>query len=410
MNPDRTIRLSARTCARLLLVGAAWRALWARGLRSSLTVVGIAIGIAAGVATAGATLTASANLGDRFDAYAATLVTARLAPTDAAGATAPTEADLARAASIDGVEDVAAYAAPTTQLRVSRTRTGPGSESDSGDLRLVAASPRIGEVLRARLLAGRWFDRGHEHRGDAVVVLDTVAAERLGLSPHTAPGRDVFVDGRYHAVLGVVEAPDGDPRLLGSLVVPPGAPARHLPEVAVVEWEVIARTRLGAAGIVGTQLPVALSPTGPERATILIPADLSELKAGVATDTQALFYGLALVSLLVAGVGTGNTLVVSVMERRAEIGLRRALGASRRAVAAQFLVEGGLLGLVGGLLGTLVGLALSIGIAAARGWVLVVEPWVLAAGPACGSVIAVIAALAPASMAARTQPAQALRS
>lgn len=402
--------VGASTRRRLLLVAAGWRALWARGLRTSLTVVGIAIGIAAGVATAGATLTASANLSDRFDAYAATLVTAQLAPTDAPDAGAPTDADLDRAASIDGVQSVAAFAAGSRAPRVSRLPASLGTTTDSGDLRLVAASPGIGEVVGARLLAGRWFDKGHDQRVDAVVVLDTVAAQRVGLAPAEAPGRGVFIDGRYFAVLGVVEAPSGDPRLLGSLIVPRTAVARLAPEVAVAQWEVLARTRLGAAGVVGAQLPVALAPTGPERATILIPADLSQLKAGVAADTQALFYGLALVSLVVAGVGTSNTLVVSVLERRAEIGLRRALGSSRRAIAAQFLVEGGLLGLTGGLVGTLGGLAATIGIAAAQRWVLVVDPLVLLAGPLCGLLVAVLAALAPAVMAARTAPAEALRS
>lgn len=391
-----------------LLVVTGWGALRARGLRTALTVIGIAIGIAAGVATAAATQTASSNLGDRFDAFAATLVTARMADVDVA-ATGPEAAALQRVASIDGVEQAGVFAASTSSVTLSRVaHSGVAAAEGTGDLRVVAASPAAGAVLGAELVAGRWFDAGHDRRGDDVAVLDTVAAERLGLAEEVGIGRSVQIQGRPHVVLGVVRAPEGDPHLLGAVIVPPSGVA--LPGIEIAQWDVLVRTRIGAASVVGSQLPVALAPRGPGSVTVLIPADLTELKAGVAQDTQALFYGLALVSLVVAGVGTGNTLIVSVMERRGEIGLRRALGASRRAIATQFLVEGGLLGLAGGVIGSCLGYGLAVAIAASRGWILTVDPWVPAAGPLCGVITALVAAIIPALSAARTQPVSALRS
>jgi putative ABC transport system permease protein len=168
-------------------------------------------------------------------------------------------------------------------------------------------------------------------------------------------------------------------------------------------------TRLGAASVVGRQAPLALRPDAPERLKVLVPPDPRSLHDAVAHDLDVLFLILAGVCLLIGTVGIANTSLVSVLERGAEIGLRRALGARRRHIAAQFLSEAAALGTLGGMVGTSVGLVTVVTVAWSQSWTPVIEPTTAIPSPLVGTVIGMLAGLYPAYRATRVHPIEALQ-
>ncbi|QGZ50553.1 FtsX-like permease family protein [Streptomyces sp. QHH-9511] len=409
-----------------------------RRLRSVLTVLGIALGIAAALATTGITASAADAVSGRFDALKATAVTVRFHNE----AARPTNEAAVRARKLNGVRSAGLLC--TADERPSVSALGPRYDwSTPQELRVLAADEGALAALGVTARSGRLPDAGHMARGDAVAVVDTVAAKALGLdalleqTPEAAPS--VHLAGRPFTVIGSFRAPAGDARLTGSVVVPYASCAAdggvlNRPPAAAEDaasagdgaggagaetgggrqlvfgaTEAVLRTELGAAQQVGLEAPLALHPEGPDRLAAIVPADLGTFRGGVESETRALFLGLAGVSLLIGALGVSNTTYVSVVERRSEIGLRRAVGAGRAAVSAQFLVECGLLGLIGGVLGTAVGVDVTAGTALAKGWLVVLDPALTAAGPLLGLAVGMLAGVYPALAASRIAPAETLR-
>jgi putative ABC transport system permease protein len=152
------------------------------------------------------------------------------------------------------------------------------------------------------------------------------------------------------------------------------------------------------------------NPIHPDQVLVSRPSDALAAQLAAQSSSTALFAGLGAVALLVGGVGIGNVMFIAVMERRSEIGLRRALGATRRHVAAQFLTESVVLAAIGGGTGTLLGAAITVGYGQFRGWTLALPLYVPAAGVAAAVVIGALAGLYPAQRASRLSPVEALRS
>jgi putative ABC transport system permease protein len=373
-----------------------------RHVRSLLTSAGIGLGITAVVATVGLSASAAGSISDRFDALQATRVAVRY-PQDGAR---PTPAAVDGVRRLNGVVGAGALCAAQREVTLSRLPPGtPGAATERASL--VAAQPTTIAVLGARLTSGRFFDDGHGARRQPVAALDTTAARNLGVADATA-GQQVFVDGAAFTVVGVFEPPSGDTRLTGAVLVPyefclDSADDTFAPP------EVVIRTVLGAADQLSAEAPLALHPEDHRALVVLVPPDLRTFRQSIERDTQALLLGLAVVSLVIGAFGISNTTYVSVLERRAEIGLRRAVGASRRAVAAQFLAESGLLGLAGGLTGTVAGINITAAVAYSKEWLVVMHPGVVVAGPAVGAAIGMLAGLYPAYAAARVLPATTLR-
>ncbi|HEX6360728.1 ABC transporter permease [Actinophytocola sp.] len=381
--------------ALLDVIGQALHAVRGRKARSALTVLGIALGIAMAAATVGISGSAAEAVSSRFDALEATQVGVRY-PT---GQPAPTLDDAARLRSLHGVLGAGLLCSRPGELRVAASRYATGVP-----LGVHAAETDALTALGAELVSGRWFDAGHLARGDAVVVVDTVTARVLGIDV----GHVIFVDGRGYLVTGVFQAPAGEPRLTRAVVVgyseclaAPVEGTYNPPEAAI-------RTQFGATDQVGAEAPYALNPRNPKALAVAVPPDLASFRVGVEGETRVLFLGLAAVSLLIGAIGIANTSYIAVIERRGEIGLRRSVGASRRAIGGQFLVESGLLGFVGGVLGTVLGIDITAATSLVKDWVVVLDPRLVAAGPLLGLVTGMLAGLYPAVVAARLRPAEAL--
>jgi putative ABC transport system permease protein len=160
---------------------------------------------------------------------------------------------------------------------------------------------------------------------------------------------------------------------------------------------------------VATMLPRAANPESPGEVKVSRPSDVLSARLAVVDASTSLFLGLGAVALLVGGIGIANVMVISVLERRGEIGLRRALGAARRHVSAQFVVESLLLGTAGGAAGVLLGATVTVVLARNRGWQPVIPPEAAAAGLIAAVLVGTIAGLYPALRAARMAPTEALR-
>jgi len=384
----------------------------ARPARLALLTLGTVLGIAALVSTVGIGQTASGQITQRFDEAMATRVTVevreRFGPEGEQVALAQLPWDAPeRLSRLNGVVAAGTYARVDTggeQLsgRPVDDPVGGGRQ----DVPVAAASPGLFAAVQATLRAGRVFDTGHDQRGDPVVVLGRHAAERLGVTRvDTQPA--IFIGDQPLTVIGIVESVGARAEVLDSVVMPVGtARARYgLDALEVVEI----RTDLGAAQLVARQAPVAIDPNQPELLQVNAPPKPGELRRDVIGDVNALFLVLGGVALLVGGLGIANVTLLSVLERISEIGLRRALGATRWHIAGQFLLESVMVGLLGGLIGTAAGVLTTVGISAFRDWTPLLDPRLAAVSPLLGALIGLLAGGYPAWRAAAVEPIAALR-
>ncbi|AYY11413.1 ABC transporter permease [Actinobacteria bacterium YIM 96077] len=393
------------------LLGEALAGVTARPSRLALTTLGTVVGIAALVSTIGLGQTASGQISERFDAASATRVVVE--PGERDGPDGAVQAVQLPGDAAERVNRLAGTAAAGTFARVDvggdRVRGVPVSDPSGSiehDIPTVAASAGLFDAVNAMIADGRVFDDGHDERGDAVVVLGKYAAERLGISRvDTQPS--IFIGERSFTVVGILDSVSARAELLDAAIMPMGTAAAVYGTGAPNAVEI--RTEMGAAQLIGEQAPLAVLPNNPDLLSVDVPPPPGSLREDVSTDINAVFLALGGLALLVGGLGIATVTLLSVLERTSEIGLRRAVGATRTHVAGQFVVESVIIGFLGGLIGAAAGVLATVGVSAVRDWTPLLDYRLAIVAPLLGAMIGLVAGTYPAWRAARVEPITALR-
>ncbi|HEX9864829.1 MAG TPA: ABC transporter permease [Acidimicrobiia bacterium] len=371
-----------------------------RMTRAVLSALGIAIGIASMVAVLGLSDSSKSELLATLDRLGTNLITVQAGQGIGRGAGELPETAAAMIARIGPVEETAAVV--NVDANVYRTDLIPSDRTNG--LSVQAVDLTLLDTLAGTMAQGKWFDQAAA--AYPTTVLGAVAAERLGVSG--LPAR-VWLGDQWFTVIGTLDTFELSPDLDRAALVGMGAAENHL-DSDVVPSVIHVRSDPDHTDDVMGVLAATANPINPEEIEVSRPTDALEAKEAANDTFTALFLGLGAVALLVGGVGIANVMVISVLERRAEIGLRRALGATKGHVAVQFLGEALLLSVIGGLAGVAIGYGVTAGWSAYRGWDVLVPRIALLGGFGAALIIGTLAGFYPATRAARMSPTEALRS
>jgi putative ABC transport system permease protein len=372
-----------------------------RPLRAFLSALGIAIGIAAMVSVVGISSSSRAELDSTLDALGTNLLTVSPGNTLTGG---QAELPLTSEAMVGRIGPVESLSAVGRVEDVSVYRTDKIPVIETNGLATYAARTDLLDTIGAQVRSGKWLDAATSSYPAA--VLGASAAERLGIS-HAGPDTQVLVGRKWFTVLGILEPAPLAPELDSAVLV--GWPAAD----STLGFDghpttIYTRSQDSQVAAVQSVLGATANPEAPNEVEVSRPSDALAAKQAAGEAFTGLLLGLGAVALLVGGVGVANIMVISVLERRAEIGLRRALGATRGQVRTQFLTESLLLSALGGAGGAVLGSGVTAAYAMYQGWLTVIPPWALTGGVCATLVIGGLAGLYPAIRASRLSPTEAL--
>ena len=395
--------MSPRSRLRVVDVGAlALVGLRGRPVRAALSATGVAIGVATLVAVLGISASSQAQLIAQIDALGTNLLT--LTPNSSFSGQTTTLPSSAPAM-ISRIGPVTADAA-TSDLTVQVYRNRDIPQVDSQAITVKAAGPNLLTTVQAHMWAGRFLNT--TTAGLPAVVLGHDAAIALGVD--RADGSvEVWLGDQWFDVVGILEPVPLAPELNRAALI--GFPvARHLLHRQAPLSEIYVRTVPAQVRGVAAVLSATSDPAAPQNAAVTNPSDALTARADASAAFQSLFLSLGAIALVVGGIGIANVMVISVLERRGEIGLRRAIGARRVHVALQFLSEAAMLSAVGGVAGAVLGAAAVTCYAALRNWATSISPGVMAGAVGVALVVGAVGGVYPAWRAARLSPVEALRS
>ena len=368
----------------------------ARPLRAVLSALGIAIGIAAMTAVVGISSSSQADLDRALAALGTNMLTVTPGQTMFGQDSYLPDTSVAMIRRIGPVRSATATGA-ISGTPVYRTDRIPSGET--GGLAVLAAQTDLLSTVGGTLSGGAWLNAATARY--PAVVLGATAARRLGNVPA------VFIAGRWWTVIGVLKEVPLAPELDTAVLVGWSAAATYL-AFDGHPTTVYTRSAESQVEAVRAVLAPTANPSAPNEVKVSKPSDALAAQRATNSTFTALLLGLGAVALLVGGIGVANTMVISVLERRAEIGLRRSLGATKGQVRTQFVTESLLLSLLGGVAGVLLGFLVTALYATTQGWPTVVPLWALAGGAAATVLIGAVAGLYPAIRAARLAPTEAL--
>jgi putative ABC transport system permease protein len=383
----------------------------ARPLRAALSALGIAIGTAAIVGVLGLSSSSQAGLIAEINRLGTNLLTIEAGQSLTGGpAKLPQEAP-ARITLLDNVEQVADTALMENE-KVYRSSMIPVAET--GGLQVRAASLNLLPVLDTGIARGDWLNEGTARV--PVAVLGSVAAQQLGID-RINPDQRIWLGDQWFNLAGILNPSPLVPDIDVSALIGYPAAQKYLGYVSVVSGEkkagpastIYVRAATGHEAAVQSLLAQTANPESPYEVNVSQPSDVLTARAAAAGAFNSLFLGLGVVALIVGAVGVANIMIISVLERRSEIGLRRALGATAAQIRTQFLAESILLAFIGGVVGVLAGAAATAVYASSKSWAIVIPVEAWAGGIASAILIGAFAGLLPAVRASRMPPTVALR-
>ncbi len=403
---DNGGRLRPKDGLRVASVG-----LRARPLRAALSALGIAIGTAAIVAVLGLSSSSQSGLLAEIARLGPNMLTVEAGQSLTGGAAQlPREAP-ARITLLDDVRQVA-HTALMQEQKVYRSSLIPAA--NTGGLQVRATSLNLLSVLRTGVARGDWLNEGTAR--EPVAVLGAAAAAQLGID-RVFPDQRIWLGGQWFNVAGILRPSPLEPEIDDSALVGYPAAQRYLGYVSVVGGEaeagppgsIYVRADIAHVAAVQSLLARTANPEAPNEVNVSQPSDVLTARAAAAGAFDSLFLGLGVVALIVGAVGVANIMIISVLERRSEIGLRRALGATKGQIRTQFLAEAILLAVIGGVVGVLAGAAATAVYAGSKGWAVVIPADAWSGGIAAAILIGAFAGLLPAVRASRMPPTVALR-